>query len=189
MYLNTTSIQCLLCAKNNGNVMDAGVSKKWKTYSVSLKRLELAMGNQEAPRVFICLRCYNRISWTCWLINSRNLFLTVLKAEKSKIKVQHIQCLLRSTSWFLTALFSFNLTLKNLPTMQETWVLSLGQEDSLEKGIALHSSILAWRLHGQRNLAVLQSMVWQRVRHDWVTNTFIFHLTGEGPRKFSGFFL
>ena len=35
--------------------------------------------------------------------------------------------------------------IKNLPIMQETWVLSLGQEDRLEKGMATHSSILAWR--------------------------------------------
>ena len=35
---------------------------------------------------------------------------------------------------------------KNLPTMQETWVQSLGQEDPLEKGMATHSSILAWRI-------------------------------------------
>ena len=37
-------------------------------------------------------------------------------------------------------------TLKNLPTMWETWVRSLGQEDSPEKGMATHSSILAWRI-------------------------------------------
>ena len=36
--------------------------------------------------------------------------------------------------------------------MQETWVQSLGQEDPLEKGMASHSSILAWRIHGQRSL-------------------------------------
>ena len=36
-------------------------------------------------------------------------------------------------------------TVKNLPAMQETWVQSLGQEDPLEKGMATHSSILAWR--------------------------------------------
>ena len=36
--------------------------------------------------------------------------------------------------------------------MQETWVQSLGREDPLEKGIAIHSSILAWRIHGQRSL-------------------------------------
>ena len=35
---------------------------------------------------------------------------------------------------------------KNLPAMQETWVRSLGQEDPLEKGMATHSSILAWRI-------------------------------------------
>ena len=35
---------------------------------------------------------------------------------------------------------------KNLPAMQEIWVQSLGQEDSLEKGMTTHSSILAWRI-------------------------------------------
>ena len=35
---------------------------------------------------------------------------------------------------------------KNLPAVQETWVLSLSQEDPLEKGVATHSSILAWRI-------------------------------------------
>ena len=35
---------------------------------------------------------------------------------------------------------------KNLPAMQETWVLSLGQEDPLEKEVATHSSILAWKI-------------------------------------------
>ena len=37
-------------------------------------------------------------------------------------------------------------TVKNLPAMQEAWVQSLGQEDPLEKGMATHSSILAWRI-------------------------------------------
>ena len=37
-------------------------------------------------------------------------------------------------------------TVKNLPAMQETQVLSLGQKDPLEKGMAIHSSILAWRI-------------------------------------------
>ena len=35
---------------------------------------------------------------------------------------------------------------KNLPAMQETWVQSLGQEDTLERGTAIHFSILAWRI-------------------------------------------
>ena len=37
-------------------------------------------------------------------------------------------------------------TLNNLPAMQETWIQSLGQEDLLEKGMAAHSSTLAWRI-------------------------------------------
>ena len=41
---------------------------------------------------------------------------------------------------------------KNLPAMQETWVRSLGQKDPLEKGLATYSSVLAWRIHGQRSL-------------------------------------
>ena len=42
--------------------------------------------------------------------------------------------------------------IKNLPKMLETWVWSLGGEDSQEKGIATHSSIFAWRFHGQKSL-------------------------------------
>ena len=42
---------------------------------------------------------------------------------------------------------------KNLPTMQETWVQSLGQEDPLEQGVASHYYILTWESHGQRSLA------------------------------------
>ena len=42
--------------------------------------------------------------------------------------------------------------LKRLPAMQETWVLSLGQEDPLEKEMAIHSSTIAWKIHGQRSL-------------------------------------
>ena len=41
---------------------------------------------------------------------------------------------------------------KNLSAMQETRVQSLGHEDPLEKGVSTHSSILAWRIHGQRKL-------------------------------------
>ena len=43
-------------------------------------------------------------------------------------------------------------TAKSLRAMQETWVRSLGKEDPLEKEMATHSSILAWRIHGQRSL-------------------------------------
>ena len=55
--------------------------------------------------------------------------------------------------------------------MQEMQVWSLGQEDSLEKEMATHSSILAWRIPWTEEPGGLQSMGSQRVRHDWTTNT------------------
>ena len=47
---------------------------------------------------------------------------------------------------------------KNLPEMLVIWVLSLGQEDPLEEGMATHSSILAWRIPWAEELGGLQSM-------------------------------
>ena len=55
---------------------------------------------------------------------------------------------------------------KNLPAIQETWVQSLGQEDLLEKEMATHSSILAWRIPWTEEPGRLQSMGLQRVGHD-----------------------
>ena len=53
--------------------------------------------------------------------------------------------------------------------MQETRVLSLGWKDPLEKGMATHSSILAWRIPQTEEPGGLQSLGSQRVRHNWVT--------------------
>ena len=55
---------------------------------------------------------------------------------------------------------------KNLPAMWETQVQSLGGEDHLEKGMATHSSILAWRIPWTEEPSMLQSMGSQSVRHD-----------------------
>ena len=55
---------------------------------------------------------------------------------------------------------------KNLPAVQEAWVRFLGQEDLLEKGMATHSSILAWKIPWAEKPGGLQSMGSQRVRHD-----------------------
>ena len=83
-------------------------------------------------------------------------------------------------------------TVKNLPVMQKTQVWSLGQEDPLKKGMAIHSSILALRIpwtevflpgefHGEK----LHSMESQRVRHDWETNTDTINLKGfSGGAKY-----
>ena len=64
---------------------------------------------------------------------------------------------------------------KNLPAMQETQVRSLGGDDPLEKGMATHSSILAWRIPWTEGPGGLQSLGLQRVGPNWATDT------GTGP--------
>ena len=68
------------------------------------------------------------------------------------------------TGAYLTSLVSQ--TVKYLPTMQETWVRSLGQEDPLEKEMSTHSITLAWRIPWTKEPGRLQSMESQRVGHN-----------------------
>ena len=60
---------------------------------------------------------------------------------------------------------------KNLPALWETRVQSLGLEDTLEKGMDTHSSIIAWRIPWLEEPGRLQSMELQRVGYDWMANT------------------
>ena len=62
-------------------------------------------------------------------------------------------------------------TVKDRPAVLETWVRSLGWEDLLEEGVAIRSSILAWRNPWTEEPGGLQSIV-RRVRHDRTPNTF-----------------
>ena len=62
--------------------------------------------------------------------------------------------------------YKFSVQIKCLPTMRETWVQSLGWEDPLEKEMATHSSILAWKIPWMEEPGRLQSMGLQRVGHD-----------------------
>ena len=71
----------------------------------------------------------------------------MLSAPGCSSEILFRRCLRRS--WLLVAQ-----TVKNLLVMQETRVQSQGQEDHLEKGMAIHSSILAWESHGQRSWEV-----------------------------------
>ena len=57
-------------------------------------------------------------------------------------------------------------SVKNLPAVQETWVQSLGQEDPLEKEVAIRSSILAWEIPGTEEPGRLQSMGLRWVGHN-----------------------
>ena len=74
------------------------------------------------------------------------------------IKMFHIEILIE--------IFPVAQMVKNLPAMKETWVRSLGQEDPLEKGMAIHSSILAWRIPCMQKPDRLQFVESQRVGHD-----------------------
>ena len=74
------------------------------------------------------------------------------------IKMFHIEILIE--------IFPVAQMVKNLPAMKETWVRSLGQEDPLEKGMAIHSSILAWRIPCMEKPDRLQFVESQRVGHD-----------------------
>ena len=73
-------------------------------------------------------------------------------------------------------------TVKNLTTVQETRVQSLGQEDPLEKEMATHSGILAWRVPRTEEPGGLQSMVSQRVGHNSVIalSLFTFVIVSQG---------
>ena len=68
-----------------------------------------------------------------------------------------------------------------LPTMWETWVRSLGQEDPLEEEMANHSSTFAWKIPWMEESGRLQSMGSQRVRHDGVTSL---HFSHCGQKRF-----
>ena len=76
----------------------------------------------------------------------------------------------RQISYDITYAWTVSLVaqkVKNLPAMQETQVWSLGQEEPLEEGMATHSSVLSWRIPGQKNLAGYGP--WgHEVRHDWL---------------------
>ena len=63
---------------------------------------------------------------------------------------------------------------KYLPAVQETRIWFMGWEDALEKGIATHLSILAWRIPGTEEPGGLQFMESQRAGHDWATSAFTF---------------
>ena len=74
--------------------------------------------------------------------------------------------------------------LKRLPAMREIWVRPLGWEDPLEKEMAIHSSILAWRIPWMEESGGLQSTGSQRVGHDF-TFTLTFSVLTTFPSSLS----
>ena len=101
-----------------------------------------------------------------------NMSLNPISRKQSEITwmpVELVFCIIHNS--FSIFLKVVDQSVKNLPAMQETWVPSLGWEDSLEKKMATHSSI-AWRMPWTEEPGRLQSMGLKKVEQDWVTNTF-----------------
>ena len=93
----------------------------------------------------------------------------LVEGKQSRKSIANVPLLLHFTSASPMAQ-----TVKSPPIMQQTQVWFMGHEDPLEKGMAMHFSIFAWRLSWTEEPAGLQSMGSHRVRHDWVTNTVTF---------------
>ena len=109
--------------------------------------------------------------WKSWLPTSviRAKVVTVMKSRSSVLYPFDIENSITftpefwSTIWVLCASLVAQMV-KNLPTLQEIWVQSLGWEDPLEKGMPTHSSILTWKIPWTEEPGRLQSRG-RRVRH------------------------
>ena len=112
--------------------------------------------------------------YTEWNKSEKNRYPILMHNLESRTVV--LMNILAGQQWRLLLVASLVAQmLKNLPTLWETWVQSLGKEDPLEKGMATHSSILAWKIPWTEEPGGLQSMGLQRIGYDGVTNTFSFN--------------
>ena len=94
------------------------------------------------------------------------MFLSVFSRDIWKKVQSQISTLLSSLLFNKESTSLVAQMVKHMPTMQETWVQSLGQEDLLEKEMATHSHILAWKIPWMEEPGRLQSIGSQRFRHD-----------------------
>ena len=86
-----------------------------------------------------------------------------LKLSLSNAELQCNSCLTQPPLIWSSLLAQ---AVKNLPTMRETWVPSLGPEDPLEEEMVTHSTVLAWRIPWKEEPGGIQSMESQRVRYN-----------------------
>ena len=119
--------------------------------------------------------------WAYFLISQVEIIVTVPLLE---LFVDNLGNQWKVFSWLSGILLAFSIlmvpqlpltspvaqTVKSLPAVQETQVLSLGQEDPLEKEIATHSNTLAWKIPWVEEPGRLQSMGSQRAGHNWETS-------------------
>ena len=128
-------------------------------------------------------RARQRMKWLDSISNSMDMSLSKLQ-EKVKDRKACIHRVTKSWTWLGFPLVTRRL--KPLPAMQETWIQSLGWEDTLEKEMASHSSILAWRIPRTEEPGGLQSTGSQRVGHDWATSLQVTEQQQHCPSGFPG---
>ena len=109
----------------------------------------------------------------CKINTQKSLAFLYTNNEKSEREIKE------SIPFTIAAKQINHLGIKRLPAMQEIRVWSLGQEDPLEKEMETHSSTLAWKIPWMEKPDGLQSMVSQRVGHDWATSLKLHFLTKE----------
>ena len=115
--------------------------------------------------IFSFVSCAFGITSKKWLWNTKSQRFTPMLSYKSFIILAFTFDPIWGNFHILVAQ-----TVKRLPTMWETWVQFLDWKDLLEKEMATHSSILAWKIPWMEEPGRLQSMGWQRVEHNWATS-------------------
>ena len=104
--------------------------------------------------------------WRKWVKVVKGYKLPVIRGENSEDVMDSMEMTVNNVLLYINRDSLVAQRLKHLPAMWETWVLSLGREDPLEKEMATHSSILAWRIPWTEELGGPQSTGLQRVGHD-----------------------
>ena len=141
---------------HRGSAVRRGNSTAFSCFPYSFNRLSflLSSGN-----IYILETTGWNLEWF-WIYNTFKFQVLIDICDMEKINFIWLE---RGTSLVAQMV-------KHLPTMQKTWVQSLGWEDLLEKEMATHSSILAWKIPRMEEPGRLQSVRLQRVGHDWATS-------------------
>ena len=117
-------------------------------------------------------KCHGTTCATCCLLTTKTSSSMMFKGTAHEWIFQKVRVILEDT-------YQVWLPCERIPTMWKTWVQSLGWEDPLEEGMVTCSSTLPLRIPWTEEPGGLQSVGWQRFRHDWVTKHARFH---EQPR-------